>query len=106
MTYYEMIKTAVVALKDRTGSSSAAIKSYIVANNKDIAFKQHLLRAALKKGVETGKLVQVKASYKLSAEEKKTTKKKPVAKIPATKKTAVKKAAVKKPVAKKPTTKK
>jgi linker histone H1 and H5 family len=33
--------------------------------------KKHILRAALKKGVTEGTLVQVKASYKLSAEAKK-----------------------------------
>jgi len=49
--------------------------------------KKHVLSAALKKGVADGTLVQVKASYKLSAEAKK---KKPAAK---------KKAAPKKKVA-------
>ena len=38
--------------------------------------KKHVLSAALKKGVADGTLVQVKASYKLSAEAKK---KKPAA---------------------------
>jgi linker histone H1 and H5 family len=33
--------------------------------------KKHILRAALKKGVTEGTLVQVKASFKLSAEAKK-----------------------------------
>jgi hypothetical protein len=32
--------------------------------------KKHVLRAALKNGVEKGALVQVKASYKLSADAK------------------------------------
>lgn len=50
------------------------------------------MKAALKKGVETGELVQVKASYKLSADAKKVAKKKPAAKKPAAKKaTAAKK---------------
>ena len=35
--------------------------------------KKHVMRSALKKGVESGVLVQVKASYKLSAEAKKKT---------------------------------
>jgi hypothetical protein len=53
------------------------------------------LKAALKRGVETGVLVQVKASYKLSAEAKKPLpKKKAVPK----KATAVKKIALKKKV--------
>jgi histone H1/5 len=60
------------------------------------------MKAALKRGVETGALVQVKASYKLSADAKKK-KKEPAAKKPAgtaTKKKAstVKKAAPKKKV--------
>jgi hypothetical protein len=33
--------------------------------------KKHVMKAALKKGVETGTLVPVKASYKLSADAKK-----------------------------------
>lgn len=53
--------------------------------------KKHILKAALKRGVETGTLVQVKNSYKLSAEAKKPVKaKKPAA--------AAKKAAPKKKV--------
>ena len=61
------------------------------------------MKAALKRGVETGELVQVKASYKLSADAKKkmTTKRKPVAKKAATtkkKKTAVPKKKVSKTV--------
>jgi histone H1/5 len=64
-TYLEMAVTAIKALKDRTGSSSAAIKKYIVANN-TVAFAQHNLKAALKAGVINGTLVLVKASYKLS----------------------------------------
>lgn len=39
-TYYDMVKEAIIALKDRTGSSSQAIKAYIVANNKDLVFTQ------------------------------------------------------------------
>ena len=38
--------------------------------------KPHILRAALKSGVEKGILVKVKASYKVSAEAKKPKKKK------------------------------
>ena len=43
--------------------------------------KKHLMKAALKAGVEKGTLIQVKSSYKLSADAKKETKpKKPVVK--------------------------
>jgi histone H1/5 len=53
------------------------------------------MKAALKRGVETGVLVQVKASYKLSPEAKKPAPKKKAAPKKAT---AVKKAAPKKKV--------
>ena len=112
MGYYEMIKEAILALKDRTGSSSMAIKKvrhqssyssscalgkplfwpdpissprpappnqqFIESAHPEIKFAQHSLRAALKMGVEKGKLVMVKASYKLSPDEKKPPKKKKV----------------------------
>ena len=44
----------------------------------EMKFAQHSLRAALKMGVEKGKLVMVKASYKLSPDEKKPPPKKKV----------------------------
>ena len=71
MTYLDMAVAAIKALKDRTGSSTSAIKKYIEANNKPVKFANHNLRAALKKGVADGMLVQVKASYKLSDKAKK-----------------------------------
>ena len=74
-----MAIAAIKALKDRTGSSSSAIKKYIEANNKDLKFANHNLRAALKKGVADGMLVQVKASYKLSDKAKKPAPKKKAA---------------------------
>ena len=64
-TYLKMTIAAIKALKERTGSSSAAIKKYIIANNK-ITFGQHNLRMALKKAVKDGMLTMVKSSYKLS----------------------------------------
>jgi linker histone H1 and H5 family len=70
MSYYEKLTDAILALKERNGSSSAAIKKYIEANNKGLDFQQHQLRAALKRGVESGKLVQVKMSYKIAPTEK------------------------------------
>ena len=76
MTYLDMAIVAIKALKDRTGSSASAIKKYIEANNKSVKFQQHNLRAALKKGVESGMLTPVKASYKLSDKAKKPPKKK------------------------------
>ena len=79
-------------MKDRTGSSNQAIKASIIANHPTIKFAQHLLRSALKRGVETGKLVQVKSSYKLVP---KVIKAKPVKKVPAVKGTEKPKLAVK-----------
>ena len=65
-TYISMATAAIKALKERGGSSSAAIKKYIIANNAGLAFAQHSLRMALKKGVKDGFLAMVKASYKLT----------------------------------------
>lgn len=101
-SYFELAKEAIAALKERTGSSAQAIKAHIVANHPSIKFAQHLLRAALNKGSETGKFVKIKASFKLAADEKKK---------PAVKKAAppadTKKATAPKTVAKKaPPTKK
>lgn len=48
--------------------------------------KKHVMKAALKKGVETGTLVQVKNSYKVSADAKKSLKTKPAAKAVTAKK--------------------
>merc|ERR1712018_348670 len=108
----EMVVAAIKALKERTGSSLAAIKKYIAANYKvDIVKLAPFIRKALKKGVESKQLVMVKASYKLSKEakvEKKpkkkvVKKKKPAAKKPKTPKKPAKKAKTpKKPAAKKP----
>jgi hypothetical protein len=39
-TYLEMATEAIVALKDRTGSSPHAIKAHIVASNPKIDFQQ------------------------------------------------------------------
>ncbi len=65
-TYISMASAAIKALKERSGSSSAAIKKFIVANNAGLAFAQHSLRMALKKGVKDGLLSMVKSSYKLT----------------------------------------
>lgn len=122
--YIEMIKAAIVALKERNGSSRQAIEKYIKANYKIGEVGSHL-KMALKKGAEKGKLVHTKGvgasgSFKVPKEEKKekkakkkpVTKKKPAAakpKKPAAKKSpkkSAKKAAAKKPAAKKPAAKK
>merc|ERR1712168_1226704 len=107
--YAVMVAAAVKALKERTGSSRQAILKYILANYKVGDEKKAGLRLklALKKGVTSGALKQVKGagasgSFKLAKEEKV---KKPAVKKPAVKKAAAKKPAAKK-VAKKPAAKK
>ena len=98
-----MVVAAITALKDRKGSSLAAIKKYIAANYKvDAAKLAPFVRRFLKKAVADGKLTQVKGtgasgSFKLAKVEKPKKVAKPKAKKPAAKK--VKKA--KKPAAKK-----
>merc|ERR1711959_758896 len=96
--YEKMVKAALVALKDRTGSSTQAIAKYMKANY-DLPenFAKSLSRF-LKKFVESGKLVKVKASYKLGSLKTEPKPKKKVAKKKAPKKTT----APKKKVAKKP----
>ncbi|CAH3182156.1 unnamed protein product, partial [Porites lobata] len=113
--YSEMIKAAIVALKERGGSSRQAIEKYIKANYKVGEVGPHL-KTALKRGVAGGKLVHTKGvgasgSFKVPKEEKKAPKKpakkpkKPAAKK-VTKKPAAKKPAAKKPAAKKKPAKK
>ena len=77
--YSEMIKAAIVALKERGGSSRQAIEKYIKANYKVGEVGPHL-KTALKRGVAGGKLVHTKGvgasgSFKVPKEEKKAPKK-------------------------------
>lgn len=103
-----MVSAAIGNLKERKGSSLAAIKKYVAATYKVDAVKlAPFIRRYLKKAVADGKISQTKGSgasgsFKLAkkvAEEK--PKKKPAAKKPAAKKPAAKKPAAKKPAAKK-----
>ena len=58
-----MVNAAITNLKDRKGSSLAAIKKYIAANYKvDVAKLAPFIRRFLKKAVADGKLNQVKGS--------------------------------------------
>lgn len=75
--YYDLIKEAVITLKERTGSSRHAIDKYVAAKKGD-SYSKSRLNIALKRGVESGKLVPVKGSFKLAADEKKVSAKKPV----------------------------
>ncbi|XP_045591925.1 histone H1-delta [Procambarus clarkii] len=124
--YSSMVANAISALKERNGSSRQAILKYIVATYKveEKAATTHL-KLALKRGVTSGALKQVKgagasgsfrinkpdtdAKPKVAAKKpaaKKASPKKPAAKKPAAKKPAAKKATVKKTTAKKPAVKK
>merc|ERR1712028_978 len=94
--YSELIKAALLGLKERNGSSLAAIKKYM-ASNFPAAKNDLALKNALKFGVSKGMFIKVKASFKLSPEAKKKT---PVKKTIAKKKTAAKKATKKKTVKK------
>merc|ERR1711953_1562606 len=114
--YSVMIAAAITALKDRTGSSRAAILKHVVANNKvDAAKAATQVRLSLKRGVAKGALKMAAAkgknagSYKLvkvvkPKKVKKVVKKKAAKKPKAAKKVAKKPAAkkAKKPAAKKP----
>merc|ERR1712085_112782 len=72
MSYKAGIITAITELKDRTGSSSIAIKKHMQANlPKDKKWLNGMFLNALKKAVAYGDLTQIKASYKLSPDYKK-----------------------------------
>lgn len=106
--YSEMIAAAIVALKERSGSSRQAIVKYIAANYKVGDSAGTHVKLALKRGVAKGALKQTKgagASGSFKVAEKPKPAKKPAAKKPAAKKPAAKKAA-KKPAAKKTAAKK
>lgn len=112
--YIDMIKAAIAALKERNGSSRQAIEKYIKGNYKVGDNVGVHLKLALKKGVQSGALIQQKGtgasgSFKLNKAVKEEKPKKKPAKKPAAKKPAAKKPAAKKPkkpAAKKPAAKK
>ena len=104
----QMVNAAIRNLKERKGSSLAAIKKYIAANYKcDVAKLAPFIRKFLKKAVADGKLKQVKGSgasgsFRINKEDKPAKPKKakkPKAKKP--KKAKSPKKAAKKPKAKK-----
>merc|ERR1711941_217316 len=105
-TFKVMVASAIVALKNKKGSSRQAVQKYIEGNFKGLNSVNVHLKKALKGMLEKGDLILVKGTgaagtYKLK-EKPKVAKKKPAAKKPAAKKPAAKKApAKKKPAAKK-----
>ena len=77
----QMVTAAITSLKERNGSSLAAIKKYMAANYKcDVDKLAPFIRKFLKKAVADGKLKQVKASYKVDKTKVEKPKKKPAAK--------------------------
>ena len=107
--YAEMIKTAVTALKERTGTSRQAILKYICANYKVNTDKvQAMVRMNIKKMIDSKTLVSGAAAgrkgagcFKLAKPVKETIAKKPKAKKPAAAtKTKAKKAKVTKKASK------
>ncbi|EYU20524.1 hypothetical protein ABFS82_08G099900 [Erythranthe guttata] len=71
--YFEMIKEAVLALKEKSGSSPYAIAKYMEDKHKGVLppnFRK-ILGLQLKNSAAKGKLIKIKASYKLSETGKK-----------------------------------
>jgi len=98
-SYQDMIKDAIINLKDRSGSSRVALKKYVKANNKELKAEgpmfDSLFNRALKAGVEKGVFAQPKGASggtKLAKKEPKPA----VAKAPKTEKKAAKPAVAKK----------
>lgn len=54
--YYELIKEAIVSLKDRTGSSVPAIEKYIKEKYPSLPIKHFMLLKVVKQSVANGKL--------------------------------------------------
>ncbi|XP_062226510.1 histone H1-like [Phragmites australis] len=103
--YFEMIKEAITALKERTGSSSHAIAKYMEDKHGASlpANYKRTLSIQLRGFAAKGKLVKVKASYKLSdAAKKDDSKAKPAAASKAGPKPAKAAAKLKKDAAAKP----
>ncbi|KAJ0422089.1 hypothetical protein BJY00DRAFT_280868 [Aspergillus carlsbadensis] len=117
-SYRDMIKVAILNLKERNGSSRQSIKKYVLANNKLAPASQNAFDSqfnkAIKSGVEKGDFLQPKGPsgpVKLAKKEApaKPATKKPAAatKAAASKKTGTKKAEkAEKQKAEKPKTKK
>ncbi|KAL2552684.1 Histone H1 [Forsythia ovata] len=104
--YFEMIKEALLALNEKSGSSPYAIAKYMEDKHKAVlpANFRKILGLQLKNSAAKGKLIKIKASYKLSEagkKEKPTKKPKTVPVKPKPKKAeGVKKVASKKGVKK------
>ena len=72
-TYLQLVSEAILSLKERNGSSKPAINNWINQNYPDVDLSPQFLKAALKRGVESEKLVQVKSSWKLGRSHRQST---------------------------------
>ncbi|KAE8735848.1 Histone H1 [Hibiscus syriacus] len=74
--YFQMIKEAILALNEKSGSSPYAIAKYMEEKQKAVlpANFRKILALQLKNSTARGKLIKIKASYKLSEAGKKATK--------------------------------
>ncbi|KAL3434018.1 hypothetical protein BDV09DRAFT_186209 [Aspergillus tetrazonus] len=101
-SYRDMIKDAILNLKERNGSSRQSIKKYVLANNKLAPASQNAFDSqfnkAIKAGVEKGDFIQPKGTSGPVKLAKKQAPAKPAPKKPAatTKTAAPKKTATKK----------
>lgn len=66
--YTELIHGAIVALKDRTGSSSQAISKWILSANPamDSAKLKQKMNFTLKLGIKSNRFVKIKSSFKIN----------------------------------------
>ncbi len=72
-SYVEMIHEAIVAIKDRTGSSAIAISKWILSHYQHAAsINQNMFKSrmnmALKQGVKEDRFMKVRASFKINPE--------------------------------------
>ncbi|KAJ6398359.1 hypothetical protein OIU77_019208 [Salix suchowensis] len=73
--YFQMIKEAILALNEKSGSSPYAIAKYMEGKHKAVLpanFKK-ILGHQLKNSAARGKLIKIRASFKLSAAGKEET---------------------------------
>jgi hypothetical protein len=56
---FDFIKEAILALKERGGSSPAAIKAWVAKTYPSANIAAHVYKAAFKSAVEKGKLTKV-----------------------------------------------
>jgi len=78
--YTQVIHDAIVALKDRTGSSSPAIQKWIMNNHPtmDPTKLKQKMNFTLKLGVKSNRFIKIKSSFKINTIWLKTEKKKKV----------------------------